>query len=67
MRENAAAAAMLTPVTNAKIAFATTVAIASRPGTTRVNRFTSANTSRAAPHLARNSPISMNSGITAKT
>ena len=67
MREKAAAAAMLTPVTKAKMALAITVAIARRPGTRLVRRLTRANRSVAAPHLARNSPISMNSGMTANT
>ncbi len=67
MREKAAAAAMLTPVTNANTALASTVAMARRPGTRRVRRLISANRSVAAPHLARNSPISMNSGMTANT
>ncbi|MNC84504.1 hypothetical protein D3C83_00600 [compost metagenome] len=67
MRENAAAAAIETPVTNANTAFASTVAIASRPGIRRIRRLINANKSRAAPHLARKSPISMNSGITANT
>ena len=67
MRENAAAAAIETPVTNANTALASTVAIASRPGTQRVRRLMSAKRSRAAPHLARKSPISMNSGMTANT
>ena len=67
MRENAAAAAIDTPVTKANTAFASTVAIARRPGRRRDSRLISANRSLAAPHRARNSPISMNSGITANT
>ncbi len=67
MRENAAAAAMLTPVTKANSALAIMVATASRPGSQPLARLTSAYRSLAAPHLARNSPISMNSGMTANT
>ena len=67
MRENAAAAAIETPVTKANTALASTVAIPRRPGSQRVERLTSANRSVAAPHLARNSPISMNNGMTANT
>ncbi len=66
MREKAAAAAMLTPVTKAKIALAMMVATASRPGSQRLTRCASVYRSVAAPHLARKSPISMNSGMTAK-
>ena len=40
MRENAAAAAMLTPVTKPNIALAKTVATASRPGSHLLTRFT---------------------------
>ena len=45
MREKAAAAAMLTPVTKAKMALANTVATARRPGSHFVARLTRANRS----------------------
>ena len=67
MRLKAAAEAMLTPTTAANTALPSTVATARRPGTRPIARLIVLYKSEAAPERAMNSPIRMNSGITANT
>ena len=65
MREKAAAEAMETPVTKEKMVLPMTVATVRRPGSRRTPRLMAPYMSVIAPDRAMNSPISMNSGMTA--
>ena len=67
IRENAAAEAMDTPVTAAKTELPLIVAMARRPGNRRKVRSQMRYRSAAAPDREMMSPISTNSGMTAKS